>query len=457
MNKVSVAILAAGEGTRMKSECSKVLHNLSGKPLVRWVLSAVAGLKPEKVFMIVGHRAEQVKTALAEEKLSFVEQSERLGSGHALKQVEKFLKNFVGDVVVLCADTPLIKTATLNELLKYHKKSGNSATVLSSNFENPYSYGRIVRAQNGQVLGIVEEKDATPEQKQIKEINSGIYCFKSPLIWKVLKQIKANNNKKEYYLTDAISILNQMGEKVGAFCNVQSEEIMGVNNRLDLSVAEKIVRLTVLKNLMLNGVTIMDPENTYISADAVISNDTTIYPGTIIEGKVKIGSNCSIGPFSFIKDTVIGNHADIKNSYIVSSKIGDKVKIGPFAHLRPGTDLKNGVRVGNFSEVKNSTINFGAKVNHLSYIGDSIVGVDVNIGAGTITCNYDGVQKHKTIIGDRAFIGSNVNLVAPVKVGSDVVLGAGSTITDDVPSKSLAIARARQINKPRKNNLSNLR
>jgi bifunctional UDP-N-acetylglucosamine pyrophosphorylase/glucosamine-1-phosphate N-acetyltransferase len=450
MNKVSIVVLAAGEGTRMKSGRSKVLHPLAGKPLVRWVLSAISALKPDAIYLIVGHKADQVREELAGEKVVFVEQKQQLGSGHALMQTEKHLKKYSGDIIVLCADTPLIKADTLRNLLKTHRKQKNAATILSAEFDNPLSYGRIVRMPSGKVQGIVEEKDATLEQKKIKEINSGIYCFQSPQIWKALSRITPNNQKKEYYLTDAISILNNDGFNVDASMNVQPYEIMGVNNRLDLSKAEKIVRKEVIEQAMLNGVTIIDPEHTYITPGVKIGQDTVIYPGSIIEGKTTIGSNCIIGPNTVIKNAEISNDSSVIISYVTDAKVGEKVKIGPYAHLRPGTILKKGAKVGNFSEIKNAVIEEGSKVNHLSYIGDAELGVNVNVGAGTITCNYDGVKKSKTIIGDRVFVGSNVNLVAPVKVGHDVLLGAGSTITDDVPAKNLAIARARQVNKIRK-------
>ena len=296
----------------------------------------------------------------------------------------------------------------------------------------------------------MEEKDASPDIRRIKEINSGIYCFESPLIWSVLKKIKPENIKKEYYLTDAIDILNSVGKKTGAYSISDTGEVLGVNSRLELANAEKAKRVEILERLMVSGVTITDPASTYISSDTRIGNDTVILPGTIIEGKCEIGSGCRIGPFTFISDSELGSGIEVRSAYIYGSRIEDGAKIGPFTHIRPGTVIKKDVRVGNFSEIKNSLLKDGSKVNHLTYVGDAELGKKVNIGAGTITCNYDGFKKSKTIIGDRSFIGSNVNLVAPVRVGSDVIIGAGSTITDDVPSRSLAIARARQVNKKRK-------
>jgi bifunctional UDP-N-acetylglucosamine pyrophosphorylase/glucosamine-1-phosphate N-acetyltransferase len=448
MKNLSVVILAAGEGTRMKSETPKVLHALAGKPLVRWVLAAVDGLKPDRIYMIVGHKSDQLRESLKDTKVVFVEQKQRLGSGHALNQAAKYLKNYKGDILVLCADTPLISSAALGSLLKVHRKEKNTATVLSAEVERPFGYGRIVRLPSGQVEGIVEEKDADPLQKAIKEINSGIYCFQSPALWKALSKVTPDNAKKEYYLTDVLAIFNRQSLKVNASSLVCPDEILGVNSRAELAIAERLVREKVLRNWMLNGVTIVDPGTTYISPDAVIGNDTIIYPGSWIEGKSVIGSRCIVGPYSFLKESAIGNGVEIRFSYITNARVEDNVKIGPFAHLRPGAVMKTGSRIGNFSEVKNSVIGEGSKVNHLSYIGDATLGRDVNVGAGTITCNYDGIRKNKTVIGDHTFIGSNVNLVAPVNVGSDVLLGAGSTITDDVPSDALAIARARQVIKP---------
>lgn len=450
MKNVAVLILAAGEGTRMKSERSKVLHEVCGRPMVRWVLSAVRPLKPASIDLIVGHKADQVRAELAQEKISYVTQGQQLGTGHAVRLAGRRLKNFKGDVLVLCADTPLIAADTLQGLLSFHRKRRNAATILSAHFSNPFSYGRIVRLPSGQVTGIVEEKDATPQQRAITEINSGIYCFKSPLIWQALSRVRNDNAKKEYYLTDVIGILDRAGEKVDAFSQVQPDEIMGVNNRRDLSVAEAKMRRAICERHMLEGVTIIDPATTHISAQAQIGRDTVLLPGTIIEGSSHIGAGCLIGPYACIKDSTVADQAEVRLSCVTEAALGTGVKIGPYAHLRPGAVLEAGARVGNFSEVKKSVIGEGAKVNHLSYIGDATIGRKVNIGAGTITCNYDGAHKHRTVIGDRTFVGSNVNLVAPVNIGPDVVLGAGSTITDDVPERSLAIARARQINKERK-------
>jgi bifunctional UDP-N-acetylglucosamine pyrophosphorylase/glucosamine-1-phosphate N-acetyltransferase len=433
----------------MKSDRPKVLHTLAGRPLVRWVLSSVRRLRPQKVFLVVGHKHDQVERELAGENVSFALQRQQLGSGHALRQTEKQFKGYTGDIIVLCGDTPLITSETLRALLAAHRRGRHAATVLSALFPDPYGYGRIVRDADGFVREIVEEKDATPEQRQIREINSGIYCFQGPELWKALSRVKAENRKHEYYLTDVIAILNGQGRKVGAFSLGQPEEILGVNTRVDLARAEGLMRRRLNEDWMLSGVTIIDPSCTYISAEASIGQDTVILPGTIIEGNTKVGRGCVIGPGSLLRDAVIGNAVEVRLSVVTGASVADNGRIGPFSHLRPGAVLKENVKVGNFSEVKKSVVGAGSKVNHLSYIGDSFLGRNVNVGAGTITCNYDGVKKSTTVIGDRAFVGSNVNLVAPVRVGADVVLGAGSTITEDVPERSLAIARARQINKTR--------
>jgi len=449
-NKLAVVILAAGEGTRMKSAYPKVLHSLMGRPLLRWVLSSVYALAPARVCVVVGHRAQEVRQALKGDAVMFIEQKKQSGSGDALIRAAGALKSFSGDILVLCGDTPLISAATLKNLYARHRRQNNAATILSSRMNNPFGYGRICRLESGAVSGIVEEKDADDAQKKINEINSGIYCFTSPLIWSALKKIRPENKKREYYLTDAVEILNAQGARVDAACIPSGDEIMGVNTRLDLARAENVARQATLEKLMLSGVTIINPATVSVSPDAKIGRDTVIYPFTIIEGDTVTGENCAIGPGSFIRNSVIGDSVEVRSSYIYDSTVAAGAKIGPFSHLRPGTKLGEAVKVGNFSEVKKSVVGAGSKVNHLSYVGDSRIGKGVNIGAGTITCNYDGINKNITVIDDNVFVGSNVNLVAPVRVGRGAVLGAGSTITDDVPPAMLAIARARQVNKTRK-------
>jgi len=451
MNNIYGVILGAGEGTRIKSCLPKVLHKVCGKELISHVIECMrSAVKMQKLVVVVGSGSDLVIKHLEKYCADYVFQKERLGSAHALLQSKNKLKNLDGQLIVMCGDTPLVQSKTIKDLLKYHIKNKNMATVLSGMVENPFGYGRIVRDQKGNVSCIVEEKSATEQKKQIKEINSGIYCFDLKVLWKALNKVDNKNNKKEYYLTDVIAILNKDGYKTDAIALTNEEEILGVNDRKQLAVAGRILKNRKNNELMASGVTIINPETTYIDSDVVIGQDTIIKPNTYIEGNTKIGKNCMIGPDTTITESIIDDNVFITNSYIESSKIEKGVKIGPFAHLRPASVLKENVKVGNFSEVKKSIVGYGSKINHLSYIGDAVVGKNVNIGAGTITCNYDGKNKFQTIIKDDVFVGSNVNLVAPVHIGSKVLIAAGSTITDNVSPNKLAIARERQIVKERK-------
>ena len=451
MNNIYGVILGAGEGTRMKSCLPKVLHKVAGKELISHVIGCLnSAIKVQKLIVVVGSGFDLVIKHLEKYNADYVFQKERLGSAHALLRAKNKLKNLDGNLVVMCGDTPLVKSSTIKNLLKYHVKNENNATVLSGMVQNPFGYGRIVRNSNGAVACIVEEKSATKEEKEIKEINSGIYCFDLKVLWKALNKVDNKNNKKEYYLTDVIEILNKDGYKTDAVALTTEEEILGVNNRKQLAVAEQILRERKNDELMANGVTIVDPRTTYIDSNVIIGQDTVIKPNTFIEGKTKIGKNCVIGPDTTIKDSVIKDNIFITYSHIEESEIEQGVKIGPFAHIRPKSVLKENVKVGNFSEVKKSVVGYGSKINHLSYIGDAKLGKNVNIGAGTITCNYDGKNKFQTVIQDEVFVGSNVNLVAPVNIGKKVLIAAGSTITDNVSPNKLTIARARQVVKVRK-------
>ena len=451
MDNIYGVILGAGEGTRMKSCLPKVLHKVCGKELIFHVTDCMkTAVKMQKLVVVVGSGSDLVIKCLDKYQVDYVFQKERLGSANALLCAKDKLKNLNGQLIVMCGDTPLVQSKTIKDLLKYHVKNKNSATVLSGIIKNPFGYGRIVRDTRGKVICIVEEKSATEQEKQIKEINSGIYCFDLKVLWKALSKVDNKNNKKEYYLTDVIAILNKDGYKTDAVALTNEEEILGVNTRAQLAVADKILRDRKNNELMASGVTVINPETTYIDADVVIGQDTIIKPNTYIEANTKIGRNCIIGPDTTVKDSIIADNVFITNSYVESSKIEKGVNVGPFAHLRPGSVLKENVKVGNFSEVKKSVVGYGSKVNHLSYIGDATVGKNVNIGAGTITCNYDGKNKFQTIIKDDVFVGSNVNLVAPVHIGSKVLIAAGSTITDSVSSNKLVIARERQIVKERK-------
>ncbi len=442
MKSFSAVILAAGAGTRMKSSLPKVAHKLSGKPLINWVVDALSVLKPDNVVVVLGHKAEEVEKKLAGLNVKIVYQKEQLGSAHALMQAKKVLGKYKGDILVLSGDVPLIKSSTLSSLLKNNKKNKSSVTVLGAVTENPYGYGRIIR-KGSELENIVEEKDANEQQRHINEINGGIYCFDSG-IWDILSKVKPNNAKKEYYVTDTVALLKKAGKKATVTFVKDEYEVQGINSRSELAQAESMLQEQKIDELLKNGVSVVDPMNVYISKDAKIGQDTVIYPGAFIGTNVQIGAGCVIQGSTFIKDSKIGDGSEIKYSYITGAAIDKNVKIGPFAHIRPGTVLKDNVKVGNFSETKKAVIEKNSKVNHLSYIGDASVGEGVNIGAGTITCNYDGAKKHQTVIGAKTFVGSNVNFVAPVKIGKGALIAAGSTITHDIPSGTLAIARARQ-------------
>lgn len=446
MTNIFAVILAAGQGTRMKSKLYKVLHPVCGKPMVEHVIDNIQNLDVSRIVTIVGHGAEKVKETLGE-KSEYVLQAEQLGTAHAVQQAESILADLEGTTLVVCGDTPLIRDETLKSLVEFHQKQNAKATILTAVAENPYGYGRIIRNEKGQVSQIVEQKDASDEQQLVKEINTGTYCFDNKALFESLKLVKNENAQGEYYLPDVIEILKAQGEIVSAFTTDDFDEILGVNDRVALSQAEEIMRARINEKHMRNGVTIINPLTTHISMDAVIGSDTVIKPGVVIEGNTIIGEDCIIGPNSQITNSQIGNRTSVQNSVVISSIVGEDTTIGPFAHLRPDSQLGNHVKIGNFVEVKKSTLGNDTKVSHLSYIGDAEVGNDVNIGCGSITVNYDGKNKHKTIIEDRVFVGCNSNLVAPVKIGEGSFIAAGSTVTKEVPKDALAIARARQENK----------
>ncbi|MDR1784777.1 MAG: bifunctional UDP-N-acetylglucosamine diphosphorylase/glucosamine-1-phosphate N-acetyltransferase GlmU [Endomicrobium sp.] len=449
MKNFSVVILAAGLGKRMNSSLPKVMHKLSGKPLIKWVVDSVSILKPDNLILVLGWCSEVIEGFLSGNNIKIVYQEEQLGSGHALIQAGKILRDYKGYILVLNADVPLIKSSTLLSLIENNRETGASATVLIARVNNPFGYGRIILKDDIYLEKIVEEKDATQVEKQIKEINSGVYCFDENL-WKALLKLKPNNAKKEYYITDIISILRELGKKVSSVMVEDSYEVKGINTRTELCEVESMLKERKIKELLSNGVTIIDINNVYISYDAKIGMDSVIYPGVFIDTGVSIGKKCIIKGSSYIKNSRIGDASTILYSYIEDTVISEKVKVGPFSHIRESSILKENVKVGNFSEVKKSMISENSKVNHLSYLGNAQIGKDVNIGAGTITCNYDGIVKHDTVIGSGSFIGSNVNFVAPVKIGEGVFIAAGSTITHNVPSGQFAIARARQRSKERK-------
>jgi len=441
----TAVILAAGKGTRMKSALPKVLHKIGGKPMVQHVLDAATGAGAVSKIVVVGFGAAEVEQVL-EGQADFVIQQEQLGTGHAVLQAVPKLASVNDTVMVLCGDTPLLTEQSLSKLLAAHREQLVQATVLTAVMPDAAGYGRIVRNAAGQVVKIVEQKDATPAERQISEVNTGIYCFEQQALLEALRQIDCDNAQGEYYLTDVIAILVSHGKKVGAVSVSDYHETLGINSRSQLAAAEQIFRQRKLVELMDQGVTIMDPQSTFIDQQVVIGADTIIYPFTWIEGTTKIGENCKIGPSTRIQNSQIGNAVILHFSYAHDCVIDDGVQVGPYVQLRPDTHLLSGVKVGNFVEVKNSTIGEGSKVPHLSYIGDTDMGQRVNIGSGTITVNYDGVLKHRTTIEDDVFIGCNTNLVAPVIVSQGAYVAAGSTITKNVPARALGVARARQNN-----------
>ena len=441
--KLKTLILAAGKGTRMKSELPKVVHKVNGIPMISKIIKVLNGLEPEENILILGHKKEEVLKVVGEEA-DYVVQTEQLGTGHAVIQAKEKLADYDGDVMILCGDTPLLREETLRNLYNFHKESKAVTTILTSIYENPFGYGRIVK-ENGLVKAIVEEKEANEEIKKIKEVNAGVYCFNSKELFKALSKINNNNEKGEYYLTDVIGI--QVGEdkKVQSFVLEDNMEILGVNSKVELAQASEVLRARKNLELMENGAILIDPKATYVEEDVKVGKDTVIYPGAVLQGNTLIGENCEIIGTTRIIDSVLGNNIRIESSVIEESKIDDYVTMGPFAHLRPKSHLKEKVHIGNFVEVKKSTLEKGVKAGHLTYLGDAQVGEDTNIGAGTITCNYDGKNKFKTVIGKNSFIGSDSMLVAPVNIGENSLVGAGSVITKDVPENSLAVARSKQI------------
>ncbi|PNZ26986.1 bifunctional N-acetylglucosamine-1-phosphate uridyltransferase/glucosamine-1-phosphate acetyltransferase [Staphylococcus petrasii] len=442
----NAVILAAGKGTRMKSKQYKVLHKVAGKSMIDHVLTNVKRAGVDEIVTIVGHGADQVKETLGDQSL-YSYQEEQLGTAHAVKMTQEHLENKEGTTLVVCGDTPLITAETLNKLIEHHEQAKAQATVLSATAQIPFGYGRIVRDDNNQLSRIVEEKDATEEEKRLTEISSGIFAFDNKVLFEKLAQVKNDNAQGEYYLPDVIALILEDKGIAEVYHTDDFNEIMGVNDRVMLSNAEKALQQRINIQHMQNGVTIIDPTTTFIGPDVEIGMDTIIEPGVRINGTTKIGEETVIGQYSEINNSQIGSHVDIKQSVINDSVVGDKTKVGPFAQLRPGSNLGNEVKVGNFVEVKKAELKDGAKVSHLSYIGDAEIGERTNIGCGSITVNYDGVNKFKTTVGKDAFIGCNTNLVAPVTVGDGSLIAAGSTITDDIPQDSLALARARQVTK----------
>lgn len=440
-------VLAAGKGTRMKSKLYKVLHKVAGKSMIEHVVDSVKQAGTDEIVTIVGHGAESVKETLGSQS-SYSFQEEQLGTAHAVKMAADELKGKEGTTLVVCGDTPLITPETLRALADYHEAQQAGVTVLSATADNPYGYGRIVRNQNGRLAKIVEQKDATEAEREINEISTGIFAFDNVLLFELLEKVKNDNAQGEYYLPDVITLALEADKIAEAYRTNDFDEIMGVNDRVALSKAEAAYRERVNAYHMRNGVTLIDPVSTYIEADVQIGMDTIIEPGVHLGKGTVIGEDTVIGQYSDVNNSTIGNRTTIKQSVVNDATVGDDTTVGPFAQLRPNAHLGNEVKVGNFVEVKKAEIKNGAKVSHLSYIGDAEIGERTNVGCGSITVNYDGKNKFKTIIGKDSFIGCNTNLIAPVTVGEGALIAAGSTITDDIPNDSLALARARQTTKP---------
>ncbi len=446
MANTYAVILAAGQGTRMKSKLYKVLHPVCGMPMVEHVTRNVEQLGVEKIVTVVGHGAEKVQQQLGD-KSEYALQAEQLGTAHAVQQTASLIESLSGTTLVVCGDTPLIRPETMQALLDQHAETKAKATILTAIADNPTGYGRILRNTDGIVKKIVEQKDASEEEQQVKEINTGTYCFDNEALFEALKLVSNDNVQGEYYLPDVIEILQKQGEIVAAYATDSFDETLGVNDRVALSQAESTMRKRIAEKHMRAGVSIIDPATAYISAQAQIGADTIIYPNVTIDGHTKIGEDCIISSNTHIVNSAIGDRTTVRSSEIHDSSIGADTAVGPFAHIRPQTVLGNHVKIGNFVEVKKAEVGNDSKVSHLSYIGDATVGTGVNIGCGTITVNYDGKSKFQTIIEDDTFVGCNSNLIAPVTIGKRSYVAAGSTISKDVPEDSLAIARARQENK----------
>ena len=434
---VTVVVLAAGKGVRMNSRIPKVLHPVAGRPMLLWSMAAARALDPERTLVVTNPNQDGVQSALNGEGET-VPQREQLGTGHALSQVSAEHRT-TGPVVVLYADAPLLRSETLTQLLAAHKKTEAAVTLLTAVLDDPHGYGRIIRARNGAFRSIVEDKDASKEQQQIREINSGVYCFRGRELWPALEKLENTNKAHEYYLTDVVALIKG---KVHTMLVADAREILGINDRRQLAQAEHVMRGRILDSLMSQGVTVTDPGSTFVDADVSIGQDTVIHPFSTITGRSVIGEDCVIGPMTQVRDSQVGDGCRIERSHLEQVKIASNVTVGPFSRLRPGTELAEGVRVGTHTEIKNSKIGTGSAVPHFSYLGDAVVGANVNIGAGSITANWDGFEKNVTEIDDGVYVSCDTIFVAPVRVGSDATTAADTVVTKDVPAGSLAIGRA---------------
>jgi bifunctional UDP-N-acetylglucosamine pyrophosphorylase/glucosamine-1-phosphate N-acetyltransferase len=452
-SELGTVVLAAGKGTRLKSDQAKVLHQVGGMPLIAHVLRAVAPLGERAgaaaVWVVVGHQADLVQHIVKELGAHSVLQRPQLGTGHAVARALAALPRSVRRLLVLPGDAPMIRTETLRALLALHAERGHVATLLTARLEDPVGYGRILRDEASRVLGIVEQKSLQPDQLGLREVNAGMYCFEREALADALRRVGRDNPHREYYLTDAVALLRQQGGSVGAFVAADSEEILGVNTRGDLARADTLLSRRKTEALMAAGVTLLQPETIAIDLDVTVGRDTLIERGVELRGATRIGRRCRIGAYSILENALLGEDVIIRpHTLVYNSRVADGASVGPFAHLRDAADIRRRARIGNYVEVKKSVVGEGTKAQHLTYLGDATLGREANIGAGTITCNYDGVNKNPTTIGDRVFVGSGTELVAPLRVGTGAYIAAGSTVTEDVPRDALAIARSRQLNKP---------
>jgi len=449
VSDIHVVVLAAGKGTRMKSQLPKVLHRIAGLTIIERVLRTAAALQPASITIVVGHGADDVKRSLAKRRLlQFVTQEQQLGTGHALLQARAHLEGKIGTVVLLSGDAPLLTVDSIKALLATHEEAAAAATVITANMARPFGYGRIVRTPAGKISKIVEERDTTSAQKAITEINSGIYAFDLAPLFAALDTIGTANKQGEYYLPDLVAIYRKQKRAVATWTVQNADEIRGINSRTELAEVSTMVRQQKNEELMAAGVTLIDPATTYIDADVVVGPDTVIYPCVFLEGSTRIGAACEIHSGARIVNSTIGDRVCVRNHTVVTdSTVDDGVFLGPFAHIRPGSEVGQDAHIGNFVELKKTVMGKGAKANHLAYLGDSTIGEKTNVGAGTITCNYDGEKKHQTVIGANVFVGSNSTLVAPVTLADGSYIAAGSAVTTDVPAGALAIGRSRQENK----------
>ena len=451
MKKIAAVIMAAGKSTRMKSETSKVLHKLMGKSMIDYVIDNCKKAGVDEIIVIVGYKKEMIMEHL-KDTVKYAHQDQQNGTGHAVMQAMPLLKDFKGDIFILSGDMPLLSAETLSDFVNFHREKSGKISLLTANLDEPGKLGRIIRGKDNSVEKIMEAADATEEELKVKEVNTGTYVFDADYLRELLPKIGRPNVQNEIYLTDTIVISREEGVPVEAMICSDSNESLGVNSRKDMATVIKIMKEKINNNFMLSGVTIYDPDSTYIEPQVEIGNDTGILPGCMIMGKTKIGSNCSIGPNTRIVDSTIDNGTSVTESVVTKSTIGANNCIGPFSHIRPKTVTSNKVKIGNFSETKNSTVGEGSKISHLSYIGDTTMGKGVNIGAGTITCNYDGKQKHPTTIKDGAFIGSNTNIIAPRIIGEGAATGAGTVVNKDIPEYTVAVGlpsrNIRKLKKP---------